>query len=199
MLLVCGCCQLRMTGHAGIPATRKRRYLCTQKETLHSRPQRCPNRMVQAELLEHLVWETVSHLLSEPQLLLEQYQLRQTASDGTPQQQEQRRLERRLTALDGETRRLLDAYHARPLELAELTDRRQRIQQEQACVRQRLHELQQQETERQRHESVKVSVEEFCRTMEDALVQPSFETKQKILRLVVDRIEFQEDQNTINT
>lgn len=56
-----------MIGHAGIPATRKRRYLCSQKETLHTRPQRCPNRTVQAELIENLVWESVSNLLSEPQ------------------------------------------------------------------------------------------------------------------------------------
>jgi site-specific DNA recombinase len=196
-LLVCGCCQLRMIGHAGLPVTRKRRYLCTQKETLHTRPQRCPNRTVQAELIENLVWESVSNLLSEPQLLLEQYQLRQTEGDGTPQQQEQRRLERRLTALDRETQRLLDAYQASALELAELTARRQRIQDEQTRTQQRRQELQQQEAERQRHESVKQSVEEFCRTMEDALVHPSFETKQKILRLVVDRIEFQENQITI--
>lgn len=196
-LLVCGCCQLRMIGHAGIPATRKRRYLCTQKETLHTRPQRCPNRTVQAELIEKLVWENVSELLSDPQLLLEQYQLRQGEGDGTPQQQEQRRLERRLTALERETQRLLDAYQASALELAELSSRRTRIQEEQTRMRQRLQELRQQEADQQRRQAVKVSVEEFCRTMEDALIQPSFETKQRILRLVVERIEFQEDQITI--
>ena len=196
-LLVCGCCQLRMIGHAGIPATRKRRYLCTQKETLHSRPQRCPNRTVQAEMIETLVWQSVGDLLSEPQLLLEQYQLRQTEGDGTPRQQEQCRLERRLTVMERETQRLLDAYQAGALELAELTGRRARLQEEQARVLQRKQELQGQETDRQRREEVRVSVEEFCRAMEDALINPSFETKQKILRLVVERIEFQEDQITI--
>ena len=196
-LLVCGCCQLRMIGHAGILTSRKRRYLCTQKETLHTRPQRCPNRTVQAEIIEALVWASVSELLSDPQLLLAQYQLRQVEGDGTPQQQEQRRLERRLTALERETQRLLDAYQADALELAELKERRTRIQEEQARVRQRMQELQGQEADQQRRQAIEVSVEEFCRTMEDALVHPSFETKQKILRLVVDSIEFQEDQITI--
>ena len=141
-LLICGCCQLRMIGHAGIPATRHRRYLCTRKETLHTRPQRCPYRTVQAELIEKLVWESICELLSEPQLLLEQYQLRQVEGDGTPEQQEQRRLERRLTALERETQRLLDAYQASALELTELTSRRTRIQEEQARMQQRLTEFQ---------------------------------------------------------
>src|SRR3712207_4691127 len=32
-LLVCGCCQLRMLGHAGDPVRHRRRYLCSRKET----------------------------------------------------------------------------------------------------------------------------------------------------------------------
>jgi len=39
--------------------------------------------------------------------------------------------------------------------------------------------------------------EEFCRNISAALDSPSFETKQKILRLVVERVEFVEDQITI--
>jgi hypothetical protein len=41
------------------------------------------------------------------------------------------------------------------------------------------------------------TVEEFCRNISAALDNPSFETKQKILRLVVERVEFVEDQITI--
>ena len=37
----------------------------------------------------------------------------------------------------------------------------------------------------------------FCRNISAALDNPSFETKQKILRLVVERVEFVEDQITI--
>jgi hypothetical protein len=39
--------------------------------------------------------------------------------------------------------------------------------------------------------------EEFCRNISAALDNPSFETMQKILRLVVVRVEFVEDQITI--
>jgi site-specific DNA recombinase len=35
-LLVCGYCQLRMLGHAGNAKSRRRRYLCSRKETLRT-------------------------------------------------------------------------------------------------------------------------------------------------------------------
>ncbi len=85
-LLICGCCQLRMHGHAGIPATRIRRYLCSHKESHHA-GSKCPNRTVQAEMIEELVWQAVSELLRNPQVLIDQYHQRQESDYGTPEQQ----------------------------------------------------------------------------------------------------------------
>lgn len=53
------------------------------------------------------------------------------------------------------------------------------------------------EAQQQRQAVLATTVEEFCRNISAALDNPSFETKQKILRLVVERIEFVEDQITI--
>jgi hypothetical protein len=53
------------------------------------------------------------------------------------------------------------------------------------------------DTEQQRQTALTTTVEEFCRNISAALDNPSFETKQKILRLVVERVEFVEDQITI--
>jgi len=83
-LLICGCCQLRMHGHAGIPATRIRRYLCSHKESHHA-GSKCPNRTVQAEMIEELVWQAVSELLRNPQVLIDQYNQRQESDYGTPE------------------------------------------------------------------------------------------------------------------
>ena len=41
------------------------------------------------------------------------------------------------------------------------------------------------------------TVAEFCRNIGAALDNPSFETKQRVLHLVVERVEFVEDQITI--
>jgi hypothetical protein len=69
----------------------------------------------------------------------------------------------------------------------------------QECRRleERLNLLEQQKQGQQRQAALATTVEEFCRTISAALDNPSFETKQKILRLVVERVEFVEDQITI--
>jgi site-specific DNA recombinase len=195
-LLVCGCCQLRMHGHAGIPATRIRRYLCSHKESHHA-GSKCPNRTVQAEMIEDLVWQAVSDLLRNPQVLIEQYKQRQECDYGTPEQQEQQRLKRRLAGLGREGQRLIDAYQSGVIELADLKERRERIAEECQRLEERLNSLEQQKQGQQRQAALATTVEEFCRTISTALDNPSFETKQKILRLVVERIEFVEDQITI--
>ena len=196
-LLVCGRCQLRMLGHAGDPVRRKRRYLCSRKGTLHAGPKPCPNRTVLAETIEGLVWQSVSELLRNPQLLIEQYQLRQERCYGTPQQQEQQRIERRLATLRREDERLIDAYQSGVIELGDLKERRERVTEECRRLEANVISLRQQQQEQQRQMALTATVEEFCRTINAALDNPSFETKQKILRLVVERVEFVEDQITI--
>jgi len=61
----------------------------------------------------------------------------------------------------------------------------------------RIGRLRQLEQEQQRQIDLSVTVEAFCRNISTALDNPSFETKQKILRLVVERIDFVNDQITI--
>jgi site-specific DNA recombinase len=195
-LLVCGCCQLRMHGHAGIPATRIRRYLCSHKESQHA-GSKCPNRTVQAEMIEELVWQSVSELLRNPQVLIEQYNQRKESDYGAPEQQEQQRLKRRMAGLERESQRLIDAYQSGVIELDDLKERRERVAEERRRMEERLNSLEQQKREQQRQAALATTVEEFCRNISAALDNPSFETKQKILRLVVERVEFVEDQITI--
>jgi hypothetical protein len=57
--------------------------------------------------------------------------------------------------------------------------------------------IEQQRQGQQRQAALAKTVEEFCRNISAALDNPSFETKQKILRPVVERVEFVEDQITI--
>ena len=196
-LLVCGCCQLRMLGHAGDPVRRKRRYLCSRKETLHAGPKPCPNRTVQADIIEELVWQSVSELLRNPGLLIEQYEQRQEPGYGTPEQQEQQRLERRLAALRREGQRLIDAYQSGVIELSDLKERHERVSEECKRLEEKLIALKQQQQEQQRQAALATTIDEFRRNINSALDNPSFETKQKILRLVVDRVEFVEGQITI--
>jgi hypothetical protein len=132
---------------------------------------------VQAETIEGLVWQAVSELLRHPQLLLEQYQQRQEPSYGTPQQQEQQRLERRLSALRREDQRLIDADQRGVIELEELKQRRERLTAECQRLAARVISLKQQQPEQLQEAALATTVEEFCRKISATLENPSFETK----------------------
>lgn len=148
-------------------------------------------------MIEDLVWQAVSDLLRHPQVLLEQYQQRQEVDYGTLEQQEQQRLKRRLASLQRENQRLIDAYQAGIIELHDLKERREWIAEECRRLEERWSALEQQQREQQRQAALATTAEEFCRNISTALDNPSFATKQKILRLVVERVEFVEDQITI--
>ena len=194
-LLVCAHCNLRMIGNAG--TKRHRRYMCSRKESLRVQAEPCPGRTVLAETMEELVWQHISDLLRDPELLLEQYQLRQDQSYGTAEQQEQLRLERKLGALHREEQRLIDAYQAEIIELADLKERCARITEHRTQLEARLASLKQQQQDQQRQMQVKATLEEFCRNISTALQNPSFETKHRILRLVVEKVVVADDQVTI--
>jgi len=174
-LLVCAHCHLRMFGNAG--EGRHRRYRCSRQETLRLHPEPCSGRSVLAERIEELVWESVSELLRDPHLLLEQYQLRRDQSYGTPEQQEQQRLTRKLATLGREEQRLLDAYQASVIELPELKERCARIGQERARLESRVKVIEQQRQSQQQQAALSATMEEFCRSISDALDNPNFETK----------------------
>jgi hypothetical protein len=178
---------------AGDPVRRNRRYLCSHKESQHA-GSKFLNRTVLAETIEELVWQAVSELLRNPQILIEQYNQRQESGYGTPEQQEQQRLKRRLVGLERECQRLIDAYQSGVIELDDLKERRERIAEECRRLEVRLSSLEQQQQGQQRQAALATTVEEFCRNISTAIDNPSFETKQKILRLVVERVEFVEDQ-----
>jgi site-specific DNA recombinase len=55
-------------------------------------------------------------------------------------------------------------------------------------LKERLKEIEQRRTDREQEMRLIEGVEEFLASVREALKEPSFETKQKVLRLVVDRI-----------
>ena len=83
------------------------------------------------------------------------------------------------------------------MELEALKERCGRIEDEGARVAARLSQLEQQQHEQKQHDLLRQTLEVFCRKMSDVLENPSFETKQRILRLVVDKILVSDEEITI--
>jgi site-specific DNA recombinase len=92
---------------------------------------------------------------------------------------------------------LLDAYQAEVIELAELAERRERLTAQGQQLRARVQEIAQQRQDRAAELRLLEGVEAFCASIRDAMVAPSFEVKQKVLQLVVQRIVVEDHRITI--
>src|SRR5262245_56079379 len=194
-LLNCGLCGRRLVGmwsRAG-----KGRYSCLARYP-RSAPWSCEGRSVGAAKVETMVWEHVRALLSNSELLRTRYEGgHDDPALDTREEQERERLQRKLTAVEREVQRLIDAYQAGVIELAELQTRRQRAEDHGQVLRERLQEIEQQHLERTKELRLVQGLAEFCTSMHHALQNPEYEIKQKVLQLVVDRIVVDEQQLTI--
>jgi site-specific DNA recombinase len=184
-LLVCGRCGRRMVGSW---SKQGGRYLCAIRYPRYA-PGACTGRSLSAAAIEQTVWEHVQALLADPEVLRQQYE----QGHGDPAvdvraEHERARLERKLTALEREKTRLVDAYQAEVIELAELAERRQRLTEQGQLLGARVQEIEQQRLDRAAELRLLEGVDAFCASIRDAMVAPSFEVKQKVLQLVVQRI-----------
>ena len=193
-LLVCGRCGRRMVGSW---SKQGGRYLCAIRYPRYA-PGACTGRSLSAATIEQTVWEHVQALLADPEVLRQQYE----QGHGDPAvdvraEHERARLERKLTALEREKTRLVDAYQAEVIELAELAERRQRLTEQGQLLRARVQEIEQQRLDRAAELRLLEGVDAFCASIRDAMVAPSFEVKQKVLQLVVQRIVVEDHRITI--
>ena len=184
-LLVCGRCGRRLIGERGKTGGR---YTCSARYP-RGAPWSCAGRGVGVRQAEAAVWEYARALLADGAARRARYE----AGRGDPAAdeadvRERARLERRLGALDREVQRLIDAYQAGVIELPELQERRQRSAEHGRFPRERLGDLHRQQTAREQEQQLLSGLEEFCASVREALVAPSFDLKQQVLRLVMDRI-----------
>jgi site-specific DNA recombinase len=137
-LLVCGRCGRRMVGTWSAQGGR---YICALRYPRYV-PGACAGRSLSATMIESCVWGHVQALLSDPDVLRRQYeQGRGDPAVDVQAEQERVRLERKLTTLDREVMRLIDAYQAEVIELAELAERHQRIAEQGRMLRARVQEI----------------------------------------------------------
>ena len=122
-LLVCGHCGRRLIGNWG-PAGG--RYICAARYPRHT-PWSCDGRSVQAPRLSPWSGTTCALCSPIPPSCRPLCRRPWGSGGGQPRGAGARRLQSKLTALDREVQRLIDAYQAGAIELAELQERRERI------------------------------------------------------------------------
>jgi site-specific DNA recombinase len=194
-LVICGRCGRRIQGawnrSGGL-------YICPNRYP-RTAAWACSGRMVSVPKIDELVWNQVKAMLSDPELLKAHYQEGHgDPAVSTREEQERHRIPRKLTALERETKRLVDAYQAEVIDLEDLKERRKRVEDHGRILRERLREIEQERTDREQELRLLEGLEAFCQSVRGTLEEPSFEVRQKVLQLVVDRIVVEETRIVIH-
>jgi site-specific DNA recombinase len=190
-LLKCGTCGLgihgcyfpEQSGRIG-----RRYYRCAGSDPLTTgRETRCPRARIEADALEQVVWDHIVGLLSDPAQLLAQFE-HFLAQTGEQDDATQSRLQARLDRLGRADRRLLEAYQAEVISLAELSEQRSAI-----AEQRRLAEQQREQDRRLREQRVQAretltSLTAFSDRVQRRLHTASVAERQAVLQLVVERI-----------
>ena len=152
-----------------------------------------------AREVEGPIWEYVRELLPDPEPLKARYE--EGCGDPTVNDEEERekeRIGRKLKALDREVERPIDACQAEVIDLAELKQRRGRTEEHGRVLKRLLSEIREKRAEREQRVRLLRGPGQFSESVAGALEDPSFETKQQVLRLVVDRIVVEDDKAVVH-
>jgi site-specific DNA recombinase len=197
-LLTCRTCGLAMFGVTRYDGSKRREYryyTCHDKDTAaRDRACRCTQSPAKVDELDAAVWGHVKALLEDPAALAARFEELARASEAKDGEgAAAQRWETQLQRLGREEQRLLDAYQAEVIDLAELKARREQIRgRRQVLVIQRDQE-QRLQSERRAAKAAWSDLEAFCRRVRSRLDEASFAERQRILQLLIERVIVGED------
>ena len=165
-------------------------YSCLRKKSGFLKQERCSQRQIRANVLDELVWEEVSNRLQNPQLILQAYEERQihhqgqTENTNTPTE----KLNTQIKSANKEIARLLDAYQNGAIDLSELQKRRRLVDSKLEILKREQKLIEKIASEQEEVADLKASLSEFAALVSNNLKHISFENKQKLMRLVLDKV-----------
>jgi hypothetical protein len=143
------------------------------------------------------MWNTVSHLLSQPKLIIEQVKNQGQYPTGAYLEANLDRVSQGIERKEIEADRMLDAYKIGAIDLPTLKRKMDAIKSEKARLSEEQARL---ESELRKCEAQELNDEklyQFCQSLPATLTNLDFEDKRQILREVVDRIVVAGDELTI--
>ena len=194
-LVSCGACRLscgvRQTG-AGY-----RYYLCRGRtDPLRvAQGQRCTARYIPADQLDELVWADLCALLTDPAQVARAL-TRARGGAWLPQELHARQatIRQALSQLKRQQQRLLDAYLAEVIALAELERKREELDRRHATLTAQQRQLDAAAEQRLELQAVADGIESFCQTIRAGLATATFEQRRQLVELLIDRVIVTDDQ-----
>ena len=193
-LLYCSRCSGRMGGHTihGVPY-----YRCYRKGNperipidVDGRLQPCSCPEVKAEAVEPVVWDTISQLIKEPDLLARELNNRIEDKSKTKQflEKELQLCLARLKAIPEEQMRLVEGYRKGLYTDFMMREDMEAIQKEQTELEKRKDELERQLAQRNMTEHQEAQLKSFVSKIGAGLDHLDFKGKQELLRSLINKV-----------
>jgi site-specific DNA recombinase len=194
-LLKCGACGRSYSGYT-LTRTPKRHgflehryYMCRGYAGAVTGAERCKNDRLLAVGVEEIVWSTVRGLLVDNEALVEHLRswMERTTADPTGTER-LHQATARLTEARRQRERLIDAYQGGSLGLEDLGPRKKAVEERILAAEEELGNLQSWAARRELATRQAESAEAIVAELRTQLTDANFETRQKILRLVVEKV-----------
>ena len=167
-----------------------RYYRCTRADpAISSTGKRCPPGAFLAEPVEKTVWEAVSDALQSPEVLAHEYQ-RRLALASSPQglEVERRHVSLALKRVHVQEDRVTDAYVNEAMDLERYKAEMDRLRQRRDELQRAAQEIDQRERQELDSRRALEHLESFCQRVARGLDNLTFEERQHLLQLLVERI-----------
>jgi site-specific DNA recombinase len=194
-LVSCGACRLACTGRQLHPGYRY--YLCRGRtDPLRAAEgRRCTARYIPAGQLDDLVWADLCALLTDPAHITRAL-ARAGGGAWLPQELQARQaaIGQALGQVDRQQQRLLDAYLAEIITLAELQRKRQDLDRRHASLLTQQRQLDATAGQRLELQAIAGGIERFCQTIRAGLTAATFAQRRQLAELLIDRVIVTDDQ-----
>jgi site-specific DNA recombinase len=188
-LISCGACRLGCTGRQ--TAKGYRYYLCRGRtDPLRvAQDERCTARYIPAGQLDELVWADLCALLTDPAQVTRAL-ARAQGGAWLPQELQARQatIGQALGQLERQQQRLLDAYLAEVITLAELDRKRQDLDRRRGTLLAQQRQLDAAARQKLELGAVADGIEAFCLTVRAGLAAATFDQRRQLAELLIDRV-----------
>ena len=165
-------------------------YACRHVDPIETgRDTKCFARRVRKDDLDRLVWDAVTSWIQSPDMLTKELHAWRASRAGAAKAVEDRaRAEHAEREARRQIDRLLDAYQSGAMSVAELKARRERLEAARDAARIRVEELTATDLDRGRMDALSENLMAFAATLRAGLQNLDFQGRQRIVRLLVERV-----------
>ena len=158
----------------------------------------CDNMQVRVDQLDGYVWESICALLKNPERMMDEWSRRQS-DDGVSDELRRQRDEtaRMIGVQERSLQRLLDAYEAGAIDLADLTRRTERVRSRGDQARAELETIEAQLRETFELREVVTRLEDFATRVRSGLEGFSWLDRRQLIRTLVSRVEIDSEGATV--